>query len=165
MEVQHHIIDCLEKTPGILKNLLSQISEDLYKVRRVDNKWCIHEQVCHLVEAQKILKERFRKFETKENPLIESYNPPVNRVDNYYMNLDMKEELKKFPIIRSEMINLLRSYDSDYWELSGRHKCFHPYNTQILLTHSLNVDYAHLFSIEQLGLTKSECKEGIITIP
>jgi len=165
MEIQHHIIDCLERTPSILKNLLSQITEDLYKIRRIDNKWCIHEQVCHLVDAQKILMERFKQFETEENPLIKSYDPPQGRADNYYLKMNMNEALNMFPILRSEMSMRLRSYDADYWNLPGKHECFNPYNTQILLMHTLNVDYAHLFSIEQLGLTKTECAESILTIP
>ena len=160
----NYVIDCLEHTPLILNNLLSQIPEDLFKIRRIDNKWCIHEQVCHLIDAQKILIERFKKFETEDNPLIKSHIPP-ERSSNYYLKMNMKDELEKFPDIRDEMILMLRGFDSSYWKLEGRHEVFEPYNTKILLTHSLNVDYAHLFSIEQLGLTKSGFEDEIMTIP
>lgn len=165
MKEVNYIIECLERTPVILNNLLNQISEDLLNVRRVDNKWSIHEQVCHLVDAQKILSERFRKFEAEENPFIKSYIPPDNRSSNYYLEMDMKDELERFPGIRAQMIHMLRGFDSGYWKLEGRHEVFAPYNTQILLTHSLNVDYAHLFSIEQLGLTKPGFEDEIMTLP
>jgi len=160
-----YIIDCLERTPVILNNLLNQIPEDLLRIRRVDNKWSIHEQVCHLIDAQKILIDRFRKFETEENPLIKSYIPPDNWSSNYYFEMNMNDELERFPGIRTEMILMLRGFDPNYWKLEGEHEVFTPYNTKILLTHSLNVDYAHLFSIEQLGLTKSGFENEIITIP
>ena len=102
----NYIIDCLEKTPIILNNLLNQVPENLFKIRRVKNKWCIHEQVCHLVDAQSILMKRFRKFETEENPLIESYNPPLGRSEDHYLEMNMNDELNKFPHLRTEMVEM-----------------------------------------------------------
>jgi hypothetical protein len=99
------------------------------------------------------------------NPLIKSYTPPSDRSLNHYLKLSMEDELDKFPRLRTEMILMLREFDSTYWKLDGRHEVFSPYNTKILLTHSLNVDYAHIFSIEQLGLTKPGFEDEIITIP
>ena len=160
-----YIIDCLERTPTILLNLLNQIPENLYKIRRIENKWSIHEQVCHLVEAQNILMGRFKQFEAEENPLIKGYEPPEDRSSTYYLELNMKTELDKFPALRTEMVNMLKGFDKSYWNRKGMHDIFAPYNTKILLTHALNVDYAHLFSIEQLGLTKTEFEDNIITIP
>lgn len=63
------------------------------------------------------------------------------------------------------MISQLKSYDNSYWDKEGRHDAFAPYSTKILLTHAINVDYAHLFSIEQLGLTKPGLENEILTIP
>lgn len=161
----NYIIDCLERTPVILQNLLNQIPEDLYKIRRLENKWSIHEQVCHLVDAQHILIQRFRKFETEVNPLIQSYTPQAGRDSGHYLKLNMKEELNKFPGLRNEMVQMLRGFDTTYWELQGRHETFTPYNTKLLLMHALNVDYGHIFSIEQLGLTKKGFEDEIMTLP
>jgi len=161
----NYLIDCLEKTPVILKFLLSQISEDLIRARRVKDKWSIHEQVCHLTEAQGILINRFKQFENEQNPLIEAYEPPVDRPETYYLDMNMNAELDRFVDIRSEMVNMFRGFSETYWHLQGRHAGFTPYNTKLLLTHSLNVDYVHMFSIEQLGLTKPEFENEILTIP
>lgn len=161
----NYIIDCLEKTPVILKFLLSQIPEDLIRLRRIQNKWSIHEQVCHLTEAQNILINRFKQFENEKNPLIEVYDPPIDRSDTYYLDMNMISELERFTEIRSEMVNMFRRFPEQYWNLQGRHAGFTPYNTKLLLTHSLNVDYVHIFSIEQLGLTRPEFENEIITIP
>jgi hypothetical protein len=160
----HSIISCLETTPSILNYLLNQIPRKLFEVRRIKNKWSIHEQLCHLVEAPGILMQRFEKFKTEKNPLIKSYNPGSKRSPTYYLKLNMKVELDKFPIIREEMIQTLRNYDKSYWNLKGRHEVFAPYNNKILLTHTLNVDYAHIFCVEQLGLTKAAFENEIITI-
>ena len=165
MKEVNYIIDCLERTPTILRNLINHIPEDLVKIRRLEDKWSIHEQVCHLVDAQDILMGRFRQFESEDNPLIKSYTPPEGRDSDHYLQLDMHEELNKFPSIRKEMLQMLRSFDISYWQRQGRHDVFNPYNTVLLLTHSLNVDYAHMFSIEQLGLTKTGFEHEIMTIP
>ena len=161
----NYIIDCLERTPVILQNLLNQIPEELYKIKRRENKWSIHEQVCHLVDAQSISMLRFRKFEKEVNPLIISYIPPADRDSDHYLKISMEEELNRFPGLRDEMILMLREFDTTYWKLDGRHEVFTPYNTILLLTHSLNVDYAHIFSIEQLGLTKPGFEDEIMTLP
>lgn len=165
MKEVNYILDCLERTPVILNNLLDQIPEKLYKVRRIESKWSIHEQICHLIDAQHILIGRFKQFESEENPLIKAYNPPATGSSTHYSELNMKTELVKFPAIRAEMISMLRGFDNSYWERKGRHDMYSPYNTRILLTHTLNLDYAHIFSIEQLGLTKPEFENEIITIP
>ena len=48
--------------------------------------------------------ERFRKFETEINPLIKSYVPPDNRSSNHYLEMNLKDELERFPGIRAEMV-------------------------------------------------------------
>jgi hypothetical protein len=160
-----YITDGLEKAPTILKDLLAQIPEHLYKQRRVEGKWSIHEQVCHLAEAQEVLIGRLEQFEQEEHPQIRNYNPPVNRPESYYLSLDMTKELNRYVALRRKMITMLKGYSSEYWNKQGEHEGFEPYSSRLLLMHCLNVDYAHMFSIEQLGLTKPEFGHEIITIP
>ena len=161
----HCVIDCLEKTPVILSSLLSQIPRDLFRIRRIKGKWSIHEQICHLAEAQDVLISRFKQFDIEQNPLIRVYEPPADRPETHYSDMDMDSELARLTDNRSEMITMLRGYPEEYWGRQGRHAAFAPYNTRLLLTHSLNVDYVHLFSIEQLGLTKPGLEDQILTIP
>ena len=165
MEHVNYIIDCLEKTPVILQGLLAQIPEERYKLRRISTKWSIHEQVCHLIDAQNILMSRFKQFEIEKTPDIKSHNPLEELSTDYYLTMNMKEMLLRFPSIRQKMVNTLKAYDNDYWTYQGNHEAFSPYSSKILLNHSLNVDYAHMFSIEQLGLTKPEFENEILTIP
>lgn len=159
------IIQGLENTPLILRKLLDQIPKEIYRVRRVAGKWCIHEQVCHLAEAQGILIARFKQFENEENPLIQNYDPPADRPESYYMDLDMDSEFERYCQTRAETVDMLRGYPDEYWQRPGRHEGFEPYNSKLLLTHCLNVDYAHVFSIEQLGLTRPGLESGIMTLP
>jgi uncharacterized damage-inducible protein DinB len=159
------LIENLAKTPQILNHLLAQIPEERYAIRRLSDKWSIHEQVCHLVDAQSILLERFLQFEKEKTPYIQSHHPQEERNDKYYLSFNMKKELARFPTVREKMIALLRSFPDEYWNYKGQHEAFSPYSTRLLLGHTLNVDYAHLFSIEQLGLTKEGLEHEIMVLP
>jgi len=66
------ILTCLEQTPAILKNLLIQIPEDLYNVRRIKNKWSIHEHACHIAVGDKYgFLKRIEQFRKEQRPQIE----------------------------------------------------------------------------------------------
>ena len=165
MDTVKTILDSLSNTPRILENLLSAIPEKRYRKKRLPGKWCIHEQVCHLVESQWILIDRFRLFEKSENPYILNYDPASDDDKEKYMQMRMKDSLFRFPGVRKDMINMLTQHPPSFWDKTGKHESFEPYGTRILLMHCLNVDYAHLFSIEQLGLTKPGMEDGIMVLP
>jgi hypothetical protein len=129
----------------------------------VRNKWTIFEQVNHLVDAQDILIGRFRQFELENLPHIQSYEPEIKNAKDFQTDHGMKLLTEKFLSKRKELTNMLRGYDAGYWEKTGTHDVFKPYSAQILLTHTLNVDYAHLINIEQLGLTRDDFENKITT--
>jgi len=159
------IIDQLEKTPIVLQALLGHIPRYRYRERRLPGKWTLHEQVCHLVDAQDILIGRFKQFEQERNPHIAAHDPTGDRDKNFYLDMDLDAALARFPRIRSDMVAMLRSYPDTYWTYVGSHDAFEPYNTQLLLNHCLAADYSHIFSIEQLGLTKDEHIAEIMVLP
>lgn len=159
------IIDQLEQTPIVLEALLAQIPRSRYTEKRLPDKWTIHEQLCHLVSAQDILIDRFRKFEREKNPHISSHDPVRDQAGGYYLDMDFDESLARFPRIRKRMVAMLRDFPQAYWSYTGTHDAFDPYNTQLLLNHCLSADYSHIFSIEQLGLTKDECRAEIMVLP
>ena len=163
MQEINHLISCLEQTPLVLSNLLREIPEEHYREHRKPGSWCIHEQVCHLVDAQQLLIGRFKTFRDEEQPVIGSHDP-TDGTEPDYMAMDMQAAIQRFPAVREEMVNLLKRFDEAYWQKQGEHQAFEPYSTRILLRHVMNVDYTHLFSIEQLGLTKEEYAPGILTI-
>jgi hypothetical protein len=159
------IIDQLEQTPVVLGALLGQIPRSRYTEKRLPDKWTIHEQVCHLVSAQDILIERFRKFEREEKPHISSHDPARDQAEDFYLRMDFEESLARFPMVRKRMVGMLRAFPQSYWSRTGTHDAFDPYNTQLLLNHCISADYSHIFSIEQLGLTRDEHRSEIMVLP
>ena len=159
------IIDQLEKTPIVLQALLGHIPRRRYRERRLAGKWTLHEQVCHLVDAQAILIGRFQQFEREVNPHIAAHDPAGDQDKDYYLDMDLDDALARFPRIRKDRVEMLRAYPNRYWTRAGSHDQFEPYNTQLLLNHCLAADYSHIFSIEQLGLTKDEHAAEIMVLP
>jgi hypothetical protein len=159
------IIDQLEKTPIVLRALLDHIPRHRYRERRLAGKWTLHEQVCHLVDAQAILIGRFKQFEREVNPHISAHDPVGDQDPDHYLDMELDAALARFPRIRNDMVAMLRSYPDTYWNKAGSHDQFEPYNTQLLLNHCLAADYSHIFSIEQLGLTRDERIAEIMVLP
>lgn len=151
MNTSQTFIDLLSRTPTVLQHLLSQIPADRREARRLEGQWSVKEWLCHLIDAQNILIDRFSRFEMEDDPLIADYEPPAQS-DNRYRNRDFNEAVSQFVDLRADTVCRLESYDGTYWAKCGRHESYSPYGTMILLGHMLNVDYAHLFSMEMIGL-------------
>jgi len=145
------LIDILARTPDVIGHLLAEIPPDRHEARRVEGQWCVTEWICHLLDAQEVLVGRFRQFETEENPLIADYELPPQS-DSRYLERSLADALARFAAHRAASVARLRGYDEEFWNRRGRHESFSPYGTRILLGHMLNVDYAHLFAIENAGL-------------
>jgi uncharacterized damage-inducible protein DinB len=163
--VIENTLRCLAQSPAFLKALLEQIPPSRYREQRVAGKWTIHEQVCHLVDAQQILMARFRQFRDEKQPHIQSHIPGQEAEPKNYLEMDMDQAVAEFPAIRAEMLQMLERQPGEFWSRQGRHDAFKPYNTRLLLMHTLNVDHTHFFSIEQLGLTRDGLEREIMVLP
>ena len=158
-------LSSLARSPAFLKELLEQIPQSRYREQRVAGKWTIHEQVCHLVDAQQILKARFQQFRDEEHPHIQSHIPGQEAEPKNYLEMDMGQAVAEFPAIRAEMLRMLERQPGEFWSRQGTHDAFEPYSARLLLMHTLNVDHTHFFSIEQLGLTRDGLEGEIMVLP
>ena len=147
------LIDCLAQSPLILRNLLKQIDPPLYRIQRRPEKWSIHENACHLAQAERMIKGRFGRFQSEQRPNFEVYLPGRTVSDNL-IDLDLEEQLNHFEELRSATIQLLRSFDEKTWEKQADHLEYSQYGSYILLRHTLMHDHFHMYRIEELGFTR-----------
>ena len=92
------ILTCLEQTPLILQNLISQIPEEMHKVRRMKKKWSIHEHACHLATREKYgFLKRIELFIKKERPQIEPLSGETFPPD-FYMQMDLNSTFENLKI-------------------------------------------------------------------
>ena len=148
------ISDGLEAAPALLANLIDQVPRDLYQQQRIPGKWTIHEHACHLVDAQKMINSRFLTFQQQESPEFEVYLPGATFKDDYLMSMDLPDTIHKFPLIRSELMEIIGSYTSEIWERNAKHPEYKEYDPYILLRHTLMHDHFHMYRIEELWLTR-----------
>jgi hypothetical protein len=151
------ILGCLEKTPRILTELLSQIPAEVLKARRIRNSWCIHEHACHVATGDRIgFIDRLHQFLDEECPVFvplsgESFPP------DYLMEMSLKSALDGFFEDRAEVIELARSLEPSLWAGEGRHPEYITFTPYIMLRHRLMHDYFHMHRIEELWLTREQC--------
>jgi uncharacterized damage-inducible protein DinB len=147
------ILAGLSRSPKILAALLTNIPEEMLKVRRIPGKWSIHEHACHLVDVQPMLIERIKAFKHQEHPVFKPYLPGDTDSDAHLIQMALAEALPKFAVYRHELAGLVGTFQLDDLEKHGQHDEYTLYTPHILLRHILMHDHLHMYRIEELWLT------------
>lgn len=155
------ILYCLAESPCILKSLIAGIPEELLKIRRIPNKWSIHEHACHLAEVQPMLLERLKRFKQEDEPDFQPYVPGATVTNEHLIRMNLGEQLQKFEEFRKEQILFFRSsfvkiVEYAGLEKPGKHQEYSLYTPHILMRHILMHDHLHMYRIEEMWLTKDE---------
>lgn len=150
------LIEGLRNSPLILTEFFRGIPDDLRKIRRIPDKWCIHEHACHLSQTEEMIGKRFLRFQTEEHPVFEPYLPGKTVETATLIELDFQEELDRFTSRRKELVNLLESFGQEVWKKTAKHPEYITYTPLILMRHTLMHDHFHMYRMEELWLTKPE---------
>lgn len=147
------VLTCLQRSPAILHALLSDIPEEMLKVRRIPGKWSIHEHACHLVDVQPMLIERIRTFKQEERPIFKPYLPGDTDSDAHLIQMTLEDTLPKFEAYRQEFVAITGTFLQEELDKRGQHDEYTVYTPRILLRHILMHDHLHMYRIEELWLT------------
>lgn len=148
------ILAGLERSPRLLKEMLSEIPEKLLKEHRISGKWCIHEHAVHLSKAQKMMNERLKRFIDEENPEFVPYVPGTSSPADELIAMDLKASLKDFAKDRKAFVTMLKKMKSKVWRRQAKHPEYTQYTPYIMARHLLLHDNTHMYRIEELWLTK-----------
>ena len=148
------VIAGLERSPNLLKEMLSEIPAALMKERRIPGKWCIHEHAVHFAKVQKTLNARLKRFMTEENLEIVPYVPGVSTPADELINADLKTSLREFSRDRTNLVNMLKRLKPKDWRKQARHPEYILYTPYIMARHLLLHDNTHMYRIEELWLTR-----------
>ena len=148
------LLQNLENSPAVFRNLLAGIPVERRKERRQKNHWTIHEWAAHLADAQEMLIGRFRQLQEVDNPLILAHLLDFSQPNPHLLAQDLEDCLDTYAQKRQEMLALLRSFTPADWQRPGDHEEYEIFNAYILLRHVLLIDHVHFFNIEKLWLTK-----------
>ena len=85
------ILNALNETPRLLRELIIEIEPKLYKKEIIKNKWSIHENATHIAVGDRYgFQKRLKDFKEKETPVFEPLSgDSFNK--NFFMELDLKK--------------------------------------------------------------------------
>jgi len=149
-------LEILAAAPDLLEELITEVPEEILKVRRIKGKWSIHEHACHLAEAQRMIIGRFKRFKQEKNPTFVPYLPGKTVPDDNLAKMDLQEQLADFRKNRLVMIDILKNYTKEEWLNEGNHPEYKSINPLLWLRHVLMHDHFHMYRIEELFLTNEE---------
>lgn len=151
--MQKNIYAQLENFATILKALIDSIPESKLHLK-VNNEWSAFEEFAHLIKAQDIHIERLQQFIEQEHPKIKAYTPTLmpSEIGNWENVMSLTESFQQK---REHLLGSIKENEELIWNKTADHEEFEPYNFRLFLIHVINVDHAHLFKIEQKGLSKS----------
>lgn len=145
------ILQALEETPRLLKELISEIDSKRYKLEIIKGKWSIHEHATHIAVTDKYgFQKRLEKFKNEENPIITPLSGD-NFDKAFFLNLNLERSLEDFFTIRKNTIDLAKKFNPKDWNKLAVHPEYKTYSPYIMLRHLLMHDYVHLYKIEEMG--------------
>ena len=142
-------LDLLEETPGILRGLMTEISEDDARWKPAEDRFSIAEVLAHLSHSEgHCYRTRVDRFLAEELPEFESDDAQMHL--ERYRNSDPEEDFSHFEEQRETNIEFLRGLPAE----AGNRKARHAKAGNITLAEMLHEwalhDLGHIRQIAEL---------------
>lgn len=149
MEDELPCLDLLEETPGILRGLMTEISDDDARWRPSENRFSIAEVLAHLAHSEgHCYRSRVDRFLSEDRPEFEPDDAQFHL--ERYRNGDPEEDFAHFEEQRETNVEHLRSLPAD----AGERKALHKEAGEITLSQMLHEwalhDLGHIRQIAEL---------------
>lgn len=145
------LLNALQESPRILKELISEIDPQLYKKAIIDGRWSIHENATHIAVTDVYgFQKRLEQFKNEDKPKIEPLSGD-NFEAGFFMKLDLNKSINDFFKIRQRTIDLAKEFNENDWNKKAIHPEYKTYTPYIMLRHLLMHDHNHLYKIEDMG--------------
>lgn len=143
-----HIVDSLEANISTFHALLSGLDTKLIKWRIDDDRWCLQEIVCHLLDEERE-DFRLRCKITLEQPGEEPprIDPEEWVTSRKYMEKDYANTLQLFLDERRDSVEWLRSLQDPNWSNGFKHRIYGMMTASMFLTNWLGHDLLHIRQI------------------
>jgi hypothetical protein len=151
MKDTEFIISQLQNNKFTFESLLSDLGQEESKWKYQQDKWCLLEVVCHLVDEEK---EDFRQRvkTTLESP--GESPPPIDPgkwvQQRNYIDQIFQKKLDEFLMERDKSIDWLMSIKKPNWENSYVHQEFGPLSAFQFISNWLAHDYLHIRQIVKI---------------
>jgi nuclear transport factor 2 (NTF2) superfamily protein len=110
-----------ELGPGLLRAALEKAPREAHKWRPAENKWSIHEIVCHCADAETNAAMRIRYLVAEDKPVIVGYDQDRWAKEFVYRAANLYTALGVVEAVRAHTADLLRRLSAAAWLSTGTH--------------------------------------------
>lgn len=141
MEDELPCLDLLEETPGVLRGLMTEISEDDARWKPAEDRFSIAEVLAHLAHSEGYCyRTRVDRFLAEERPEFEPDDAQMHL--ERYRNADPEEDFAHFEEQRESNVEYLRTLPAR----AGQRKAMHKEAGEVTLAQML-----HEWALHDLG--------------
>ena len=149
-------ISRLNETPTILKSLITNIPERIFKIKH-ENEWTIQENVGHLISVDYLFVARLDEYEAGEDRLSPADMSGSSTSKENYNSDEMQNLLEKFAKNRNNYVLRLQNVDSALFNRSAWHpRLEKQMRLSDMLFFQAEHDDHHLNKIKYLQLSTSK---------
>lgn len=144
------IIANLEKNKAVFHSLLVSADAGLRKWRPAENKWNLHEIVCHLLDEEQFdFKARIKHTIAFPGLPMQVINPEAWVQEKLYANWDYEGTLEIFFKEREKSILYLKTVNNKDWQSTHLHPQLGLMSAEKFLYNWLAHDYLHIRQINR----------------
>lgn len=107
--------------PALLADLLAELPPALWTFRPGPDRWCVHEIVVHLADAEVQSHVRLRMMLAEPGSLMPNHDEHRWSVELDYLAQDRDESLALIALLREINVRLLRQLAPEAWSRSAQH--------------------------------------------
>lgn len=139
------IINQLERNKTTFHQLFYGATEEEYRWKQSDDKWCLLEIICHLHdEEREDFRTRTRSTLEAPDKALPMFDPVAWVSERKYLEQDYQKVLGNFLSERTQSIRWLRSLENPNWQNAFHHPKIGPLTAHHFLSNWLAHDYLHI---------------------
>ena len=115
------LINRYEQGPALLRGALERVPREAHKWRPAENKWSVHEIVCHAADSETNAASRIRYLVAEDKPLIQGYDQERWAKTFLYHTANLYTALGVVEAVRAHTTDLLRRLPVSAWLSTGTH--------------------------------------------
>lgn len=150
------LLKTLRATPVVAEALISRFDGAGLRRQPAAGEWAAVEVVAHLADTEMHAVERARRMAAEEEPTLAPFEPEGLAAERRYLELDVRDELRRLQELRSQHLALLENLDETGWSRTGIHGEHGRMTIERYETHVAAEEVDHLAQIARLLLTNDE---------
>ncbi|MGH9399143.1 MAG: DinB family protein [Thermoanaerobaculia bacterium] len=110
-----------EHGPALLRAALEKVPREAHKWRPADDKWSVHEIVCHCADSETNAASRIRYLVAEKKPVIVGYDQDLWAKTFVYHAANLYTALGVVEAVRAHTAELLARLPGSAWLATGTH--------------------------------------------